>query len=182
MKQLAPVIAAALIALPAAADATVIWSFYETAITSCNGGTCVLPPQPFVLLTLTLPGPTSAGTATWPPRVSGPRDEEPARLHRRQLRPLAAVRAHYYAVADARVCRRSRLPGKLARRTLRFRHLVDRSRRRPDRGQHQCRRVIQQHRRDGGAGSVWSDRRPAGPSLRAIIRKAIVIRNTTSNY
>jgi hypothetical protein len=74
MKQLAPVIAAALIALSPAADATVIWSFYETAITSCNGGTCVLPPQPFVLLTLTLPGPTSAGTATWPPVISGTRN------------------------------------------------------------------------------------------------------------
>ena len=69
MKQLVPVIAAALIALPPAADATVIWSFYETAITFCNNpGSCVLPPQPFVLLTLTLPGPTSAGTATWLPQ------------------------------------------------------------------------------------------------------------------
>jgi hypothetical protein len=74
MKQLVPVIAAALIALPPTADATVIWSFYETTITSCNGGTCVLPPQPFVLLTLTLPGPTSAGTATWPPVISGTRN------------------------------------------------------------------------------------------------------------
>jgi hypothetical protein len=51
---------------PAAAYAApVIWSFYETAITSCNGSSCVLPPQPFVLMTLALPGPTSSGTATW---------------------------------------------------------------------------------------------------------------------
>jgi hypothetical protein len=25
----------------------------------------VLPPQPFILMTMTLPGPTSAGTAIW---------------------------------------------------------------------------------------------------------------------
>jgi hypothetical protein len=30
-----------------------------------NAFSCVLPPQPFVLMTLTLPAPTSAGTATW---------------------------------------------------------------------------------------------------------------------
>jgi hypothetical protein len=66
MKQLVPVIAAALIALSPAADATVIWSFYETAITSCNSpGSCVLPSQPFVFMTLGLPGTTSNGTATW---------------------------------------------------------------------------------------------------------------------
>jgi hypothetical protein len=43
---------------PAPAGATpVTWSFYETAITSCNNpGSCVLPPQPFVLMTLALPG------------------------------------------------------------------------------------------------------------------------------
>jgi hypothetical protein len=56
-------------AAPIAADASpVTWSFYETGITSCNSPLpfgCVLPPQPFVLMTLTLPGPTSAGTATW---------------------------------------------------------------------------------------------------------------------
>jgi hypothetical protein len=60
---------------PIAASATpVTWSFYETAITSCNGS-CVLPPQPFVLTTLILPGPTSAGTGTWdgvsPPVYTG---------------------------------------------------------------------------------------------------------------
>jgi hypothetical protein len=52
-------------AAPIAADASpVTWSFYETGIGSC-GLPCVLPPQPFVLMTLTLPGPTSTGTAIW---------------------------------------------------------------------------------------------------------------------
>jgi len=58
----------------AAYSAPVIWSFYETGITSCNSPSpfsCVLPPQPFVLATLVLPGPTSAGTAIWD-RVSPP--------------------------------------------------------------------------------------------------------------
>src|SRR5712672_1806491 len=57
---------------PAAAYAApVTWSFYETAITFCATppipalAACVLPPQPFVLMTLALPGPTSNGTATW---------------------------------------------------------------------------------------------------------------------
>src|ERR1700747_1101420 len=54
---------------PAPAGATpVTWSFFETAITSCNSPFpfgCVLPPQPFVLMTLELPGPMSKGTATW---------------------------------------------------------------------------------------------------------------------
>jgi hypothetical protein len=52
---------------PAPAGATpVTWSFYETAITSCNNpGNCVLPPQPLVFITLALPGPTSNGTTTW---------------------------------------------------------------------------------------------------------------------
>jgi hypothetical protein len=50
----------------AASAAPITWSFYETAITSCNNPrSCVLPPQPFVLMTLTLPGPTSTGTAIW---------------------------------------------------------------------------------------------------------------------
>jgi hypothetical protein len=49
-----------------ASAAPVTWSFYETAITSCNSPRdCMLPPQPFVLMTLALPGPTSNGTATW---------------------------------------------------------------------------------------------------------------------
>ena len=54
------------------------WSFYETGITSCNSPapfSCVLPRQPFVLATLVLPGPTSAGTAIWdgvsPPVYTG---------------------------------------------------------------------------------------------------------------
>jgi hypothetical protein len=53
---------------PGAAAAPVTWSFFETGILSCNSGLptrCVLPPQPFVLMTLALPGPTSSGTATW---------------------------------------------------------------------------------------------------------------------
>jgi hypothetical protein len=58
-----------LIAPVAAYAAPVTWSFFETAITSCGPFSpptnCILPPQPFVLLTLTLPGPTSAGTAMW---------------------------------------------------------------------------------------------------------------------
>jgi hypothetical protein len=49
-----------------ASAAPITWSFYETAITSCNNPRdCMLPPQPFVLMTLALPGPTSTGTATW---------------------------------------------------------------------------------------------------------------------
>src|SRR5260370_4974655 len=52
---------------PAPAGATpVTWSFHETAITSCNNpGNWVLTPQPFVFMTLALPGPTSNGAATW---------------------------------------------------------------------------------------------------------------------
>ena len=50
----------------AASAAPITWSFYETAITSCNSPRdCMLPRQPFVLMTLALPGPTSTGTATW---------------------------------------------------------------------------------------------------------------------
>jgi hypothetical protein len=58
---------------PAPVGATsVTWSFYETAITSCsNPGSCVLP-QPFVFMTLALPGPTSNGTATWLGTVNQP--------------------------------------------------------------------------------------------------------------
>jgi hypothetical protein len=66
-KLVALVISTIAFAAPIAADASpVTWSFYETAITSCNSPRdCMLPPQPFVLMTLTLPGPTSSGTATW---------------------------------------------------------------------------------------------------------------------
>jgi PEP-CTERM motif len=59
---------------PGPAGATpVTWSFYETAITSCdNPGSCALPPQPYVLMTLALPGLTSNGTATWLGTVNQP--------------------------------------------------------------------------------------------------------------
>jgi hypothetical protein len=63
--------------VPVAGYATpVTWSFYETEITSCdNPRSCVLPPQPFVLMTLALPSQTSSGTATWdgvnPPVYTG---------------------------------------------------------------------------------------------------------------
>src|SRR5258708_38985400 len=71
-KLVALVISTIASAAPIAADASpVTWSFYETGIGSCglfsplNAFSCVLPPQPFVVMTLTLPAPTSAGTATW---------------------------------------------------------------------------------------------------------------------
>src|ERR1700738_4288535 len=66
-KLVALVISTIASAAPIAADASpVTWSFYETGITSCNSPRdCMLPRQPFVLMTLTLPGPTSSGTATW---------------------------------------------------------------------------------------------------------------------
>jgi hypothetical protein len=56
-----------------AGAAPVTWSFYETSILACGSpNACVLPPQPFVLLTLTLPEPTSAGAAPWPGGASTP--------------------------------------------------------------------------------------------------------------
>jgi hypothetical protein len=60
----------AFLSVTSARATPVIWSFYETAITSCNilggvEGSCILPPQPFVLMTLTLPDSTSTGTAIW---------------------------------------------------------------------------------------------------------------------
>src|SRR6266446_3773200 len=66
-KLLALAIAAIWLTSPIAAKAApVTWSFHETAITSCSSPPfCVLPSQPFGLMTLTLPGPTSAGTAIW---------------------------------------------------------------------------------------------------------------------
>lgn len=54
--------AAAFAMIPVAAKATVTWSFFETGL-SCFLGECPLPPQPFVFVTLTLPGPISSGTA-----------------------------------------------------------------------------------------------------------------------
>src|SRR5207249_9233066 len=47
-----------------AAQATVTWDFFETALSFCNGP-CALPPQPYVLASLTLPGPTSMGSASY---------------------------------------------------------------------------------------------------------------------
>jgi hypothetical protein len=61
---------------PVAASATpVIWSFHETSCVTEQGANCT-PPQPFVFITLTLPGATSAGSAFWqgsgsPPVYSG---------------------------------------------------------------------------------------------------------------
>jgi hypothetical protein len=59
------------------AHAAVTWSFYETSI-SCQFGSYHLPPQPFVLASLTVPGPTGHGTAEFhgfptnnPPPVHG---------------------------------------------------------------------------------------------------------------
>jgi hypothetical protein len=67
MKKLIALALMAAFAVPTLANAgPVTWSFYETSIDSCNSpNQCVLPPQPFVLMTLTLPGPTSSGTAVW---------------------------------------------------------------------------------------------------------------------
>ena len=85
-------------AAPIAADASpVIWSFYETAITSCNSPRdCMLPRQPFVLMTLTLPGPTSSGTGDLA------RDGDATCLHRRQLHTHGTL----YATFDSSICRR----------------------------------------------------------------------------
>jgi hypothetical protein len=50
---------------PATASAVpVIWSFHETSCVTEHGADCT-PPQPFVFVTLTLPGTTSAGSAFW---------------------------------------------------------------------------------------------------------------------
>jgi hypothetical protein len=56
--------AVVLAGFPGLVGATVTWSFYETGI-SCQASACNLPPQPYVLATLALPGPTSIGTARW---------------------------------------------------------------------------------------------------------------------
>ena len=63
--RLAAVFAAALTtAIGNQARAAVTWSFFETGI-SCFQPSCFLPTQPYVFMTLTLPGPTSSGTADW---------------------------------------------------------------------------------------------------------------------
>lgn len=50
---------------PVAANAVpVTWSFHETSCATEQGANCT-PPQPFVFVTLTLPGTTSAGSAFW---------------------------------------------------------------------------------------------------------------------
>jgi hypothetical protein len=83
-------------AAPIAADASpVTWSFYETGITSCNSPSafsCVLPPQPFVLMTLTLPGPTSTGTAIWQGSPSCPFTPATALLSRCLFLPFIPPR------------------------------------------------------------------------------------------
>jgi hypothetical protein len=51
--------------VPLAARAVpVTWSFHETSCVTEQGADCT-PPQPFVFVTLTLPGTTSAGSAFW---------------------------------------------------------------------------------------------------------------------
>lgn len=50
--------------MPAAA-APVTWSFFGTACADLQRGSDCTPPHPFVLATLVLPGPTSAGSAFW---------------------------------------------------------------------------------------------------------------------
>jgi hypothetical protein len=53
------------LAVPLAARAVpVTWSFHETSCVTELGANCT-PPQPFVFVTLTLPGTTSAGSAFW---------------------------------------------------------------------------------------------------------------------
>src|ERR1700739_2909447 len=58
----AAILAAPIGPAPAAA-APVTWGFFETACTDLQRGSDCTPPQPFVLATLVLPGPTSAGSA-----------------------------------------------------------------------------------------------------------------------
>ena len=55
-------------AVPITASATpVTWSFFETGCTNLNTGGDCTPPQPLVIATLALTGPTSAGSAVWQP-------------------------------------------------------------------------------------------------------------------
>jgi hypothetical protein len=68
MHKLLPVaIAAIWLTSPVAADAApVTWNFYETGCVAELGlstSPCKLPPQPYAIASLTLPGPTSSGSA-----------------------------------------------------------------------------------------------------------------------
>ena len=73
-KLIALAVAIVLIALAPAANATVVWTFYETGCTNSTGQCHSDHPVafPFPLMTLTLPGPTSAGTAVWQPGMGPP--------------------------------------------------------------------------------------------------------------
>jgi len=62
-KLIALAVATVLIALAPAANATVVWTFYETGCTGC----LPMPPPPIAIATLTLSGPDSAGSAIWEP-------------------------------------------------------------------------------------------------------------------
>jgi hypothetical protein len=62
--------AAALAALPYLARADVEWTFYETGCELIESGPCPIllfppPALPAPIATLTLPGPTSSGSASW---------------------------------------------------------------------------------------------------------------------
>ena len=75
-KLIALAVATVLIALAPAANATVVWTFFETSCTGFSfSGPCHSDHPvafPFPLVTLTLPGPTSAGTAVWKPGTGPP--------------------------------------------------------------------------------------------------------------
>jgi hypothetical protein len=75
-KLMALAAATVLIALAPAANATVVWTFFETGCTGFSfSGPCHSDHPvafPFPLVTLTLPGPTSAGTAVWKPGTGPP--------------------------------------------------------------------------------------------------------------
>ena len=72
-------LAGALAGLPLAANATVTWSFYETSCSPISGGGSCRP-YTSALASLTLPTPTSSGSASWtgspltPPVVGGDTD------------------------------------------------------------------------------------------------------------
>ena len=72
-------LAGALAGLPLAANATVTWSFYQTSCSPISGGGSCRP-YTNALASLTLPTPTSSGSASWtgspltPPVVGGDTD------------------------------------------------------------------------------------------------------------